>query len=443
MKINIPPHVKTIIGRLEAAGFEAYAVGGCVRDSILGRTPEDWDITTSAKPEQVKALFARTVDTGIRHGTVTVLMGGNGYEVTTYRIDGEYRDGRHPKNVEFTASLKEDLRRRDFTINAMAYNPGEGLIDVFGGMDDLKAGVIRCVGSARERFKEDALRLLRAVRFSAQLGFSIEEETEQAVRAMTSRLEMISRERIRAELDKLLTSPHPEYFRKAWELGITAAIMPEFDVAMETPQRSLYHTMTVGEHILETLKWVRPERVLRWTMLFHDLGKPQMKSEDPDGTIHFYGHAEKSAKIAGQIMKRLKFDNAAIHDVTLLVTFHDFPFGITPKGVRRAMNRLGELFPLLLEVCTADSMGKSRYAQETYLPKVARVRAYYEEIKKAGDCVSLKDLAIHGGDLIAAGFKPGKEIGKRLGECLDAVMEDPGRNNREYLIEFCLKKRRS
>ena len=232
--MEIPADVAQIINTLEQAGFEAFAVGGCVRDTILGRTPGDWDITTSARPAQVKALFRRTVDTGIQHGTVTVLLGKEGYEVTTYRIDGEYRDGRHPEAVAFTASLKEDLARRDFTINAMAYSPKTGIIDVFGGMEDLERRVIRCVGSARERFGEDALRILRAVRFSAQLGFAIDPETEEAIQEMAGRLELISRERIQVELDKLLCSANPGYFRKVYELGITAVVMPEFDRAMPT-----------------------------------------------------------------------------------------------------------------------------------------------------------------------------------------------------------------
>ena len=328
MKIEIPSHVAVIIDTLEKAGFEAYAVGGCVRDTILNRIPGDWDITTSARPEQVKSLFRRTIDTGIRHGTVTVMMGKTGYEVTTYRVDGEYEDGRHPKDVTFTASLTEDLARRDFTINAMAYSPKTGIIDVFHGIDDLKAGIIRSVGEARERFTEDALRILRAVRFSAQLGFAIEEKTAAAIHEMAGRLELISRERIQAELDKLLCSPHPEYFRKAYELGITAVVMPEFDRAMETPQKNRYHELSVGEHTLKTLEHVRADHILRWTMLLHDLGKPEVLSEDAQGNLHFYNHAKYSAQIAERIIRGLKFDNATLEPVTKLVTYHDFPFSI-------------------------------------------------------------------------------------------------------------------
>ena len=250
MVINLPEKVKYIIDRITQAGYEAYAVGGCIRDSVLGREPDDWDITTSARPQQVKELFRRTVDTGIAHGTVTVMLDKEGFEVTTYRIDGEYEDHRHPREVQFTSRLVEDLQRRDFTINAMAYNDISGLVDAFDGLGDIRRGVIRCVGCAEERFEEDALRILRALRFSAQLGYSIEEETEQAIRGLAPSLRAISAERIQTELVKLLTSPHPDYLRQAYDMGVTAVILPELDRCMETPQNHPHHCYTVGEHIL-------------------------------------------------------------------------------------------------------------------------------------------------------------------------------------------------
>ena len=273
MILEIPKNAETILHILEKAGYEAYVVGGCVRDSILGRSPDDWDITTSAKPEQVKALFHRTVDTGLQHGTVTVLMEKEGYEVTTYRVDGEYEDGRHPKEVTFTASLKEDLKRRDFTINAMAYNPSSGLVDLFGGLEDIERKIIRCVGDPLERFTEDALRIMRAVRFSAQLGFAIEEETRKALKVLAPNLKHVSAERIQVELVKLLMSPHPDYLRVAYEAGITAEFLPEFDACMTTSQNTPHHCYTVGEHILHSLCHVRADKVLRITMLLHDIGK--------------------------------------------------------------------------------------------------------------------------------------------------------------------------
>ena len=278
MLIHLPEDVKAILHTLQEAGYEAYAVGGCIRDSLLGRRPDDWDITTSAKPQETKALFGKTIDTGIQHGTVTVMRHGRGYEVTTYRVDGEYEDGRHPKEVTFTASLKEDLRRRDFTVNAMAYNEEDGLVDLFGGRQDLEQKIIRCVGEANERFEEDALRIMRAVRFSAQLGFSIEERTKEAIRGHAERLRQVSAERIQVELTKLVISPNPDFLRIAWETGITAVVLPEFDRLMEQPQNNPHHCWNVGEHTLNSLCQVEADKVLRLTMLLHDMGKPACRS---------------------------------------------------------------------------------------------------------------------------------------------------------------------
>ena len=316
MILEIPKNAETILHILEKAGYEAYVVGGCVRDSILGRSPDDWDITTSAKPEQVKALFHRTVDTGLQHGTVTVLMEKEGYEVTTYRVDGEYEDGRHPKEVTFTASLKEDLKRRDFTINAMAYNPSSGLVDLFGGLEDIERKIIRCVGDPLERFTEDALRIMRAVRFSAQLGFAIEEETRKALKVLAPNLKHVSAERIQVELVKLLMSPHSDYLRVAYEAGITAEFLPEFDACMTTSQNTPHHCYTVGEHILHSLCHVRADKVLRITMLLHDIGKPVVRKTDENGRDHFKMHGIAGEKRAAQILRRLKFDNDTIRKVT-------------------------------------------------------------------------------------------------------------------------------
>lgn len=279
MTINIPQKAEQILHILNEAGYEAYVVGGCVRDSILDRVPGDWDITTSALPEQVKELFHRTVDTGIQHGTVTVMMGKEGFEVTTYRVDGEYHDGRHPDAVTFTRSLEEDLKRRDFTINAMAYHPEHGLVDLFGGMEDINRKIIRCVGDPVERFTEDALRMLRAVRFSAQLGFTVEENTKAALARMSGNLEHVSAERIQTELVKLLVSDHPDYLRTAWETGLTREFLPEFDACMETEQNTPHHCYTVGEHILKSLTEIENDRLLRITMLLHDIAKPVVKRQ--------------------------------------------------------------------------------------------------------------------------------------------------------------------
>ncbi len=437
MRIEIPNNVAKIISILEAEGFEAYAVGGCVRDTILGREPEDWDITTSAKPEEIKALFKRTVDTGIQHGTVTVLLGGGSYEVTTYRVDGEYEDGRHPKQVEFTASLVEDLKRRDFTINAMAYNPKTGLVDEFDGVGDLQRGVIKCVGVPEERFSEDALRMLRAVRFSGQLGFSIEENTFEAIKKLSGNLRLISAERIHTELNKLLVSPHPDYLRIAYETGITAVVMPEFDKMMVTPQKNKYHHLNVGEHTLKMMSVIDASPLLRWTALFHDVGKPEAFTQDPDGTIHFYGHAAIGSKIAYDIMKRLKFDNDTLNKVVKLVEYHELRFEPTSTSVRRRVNKVGEdLFDYLLDVFRADSLAKTDYAIEHDKPVIAMVKGYYEDILRAKQCTSLATLEVKGRDLIAHGMKPGKEIGDALDKCLEWVIEHPEDNDKNKLLSL-------
>ena len=440
MKIQLPATVKAIIDTLQAKGFEAYAVGGCVRDSILGRKPDDWDITTSARPEQVKSIFGRTVDTGIAHGTVTVLFGSGAHEVTTYRVDGEYEDARHPREVTFTASLREDLRRRDFTVNAMAYNEREGLVDLYGGMKDLQQKIIRCVGDPMERFSEDALRILRAVRFSAQLDFRIEQGTWEAVRKLAPTLSKISAERICAELTKLLLSAHPDYLRTAWEAGITGIVLPEFDRMMETPQHNPHHCLNVGEHTLKSLCAVPPERLLRLTMLLHDMGKPQCRTTDRDGIDHFKGHGEVSAALAGQIMRRLRMDNDTIKKVVTLVRYHDWRMEPSQRAVRLAVHRIGRgLFPAFLQVQTADTMAQSPQYREKKLERIREVEEVYREIQEVGQCVELKELAVTGKDLIAIGVPPGPGMGKLLNAALEQVLEDPDKNTREYLLEFCRK----
>lgn len=434
--MNLPVNVKEIITILENAGYEAYAVGGCVRDTLLNKEPDDWDITTSATPEEAKALFPRTIDTGIQHGTITVLMGKETYEVTTYRIDGEYEDSRHPKEVIFTSNLLEDLKRRDFTINAMAYNDRSGIVDAFDGMKDLENKIIRCVGNPRERFTEDALRMMRAVRFSGQLGYEIEPATAEAVKELAPTLSRISAERICTEVVKLMMSDHPDYLKKAYELGMTKVFMPEFDDAMETIQNNPHHCYNVGEHILHSLTNVRKDKVLRLAMLFHDLGKARTRTTDEKGIDHFYGHVEESAKIADDIMKRLRFDNDTRHKVVKLVKYHDLDMALTPKGVRKAIVKLSEeLFPLLLQVQRADIMAQSMYKRDEKEAELAEIERLYARILEEQNCVSLKTLAVTGSDLIAAGMKPGKEIGEVLQKLLEEVLEEPALNTKEVLLE--------
>ena len=435
MKLTIPVNAEKILRVLENQGFEAFIVGGCVRDSILGRRPDDWDITTSARPEQVKALFRRTVDTGLKHGTVTVLMDKESYEVTTYRIDGEYEDGRHPKEVAFTASLEEDLKRRDFTINAMAYHPDRGLVDLFHGMDDIRAEIIRCVGNPLERFGEDALRILRAVRFSAQLGFSIEAETKTGIEELAPNLKLVSAERIQTELVKLLVSPHPDYFLTAYETGITRQFLPEFDACMETEQNTPHHCLSVGLHTLQSLLNIRPDKVLRLTMFLHDIGKPAVKKTDENGRDHFKMHGPAGEKMASAILRRLKFDNDTISKVCRLIRWHDDRPAPDMCSVRRVVNRIGEdIFPLYLEVQRADMLAQSTYKREEKAARLEGVNECYRKILEEGQCVSLKSMAVKGRDLIAAGYAPGPELGEILDRLLEHVLEHPEDNEKDRLL---------
>lgn len=434
-EIVMPKKAASIISRLEQAGYEAYAVGGCVRDSLIGRAPEDWDITTSAAPEQVKALFPRTIDTGIAHGTVTVMLGRDGYEVTTYRIDGSYQDGRHPSSVCFTSELREDLRRRDFTINAMAYHPQRGVIDIFGGMRDLQNGIIRCVGVPQERFGEDALRILRAVRFSAQLGFEIDAATLEAARQLAGTLEKVSQERIQVELNKLLLSPNPDAVRILAETGIARVILPELDRMLQTPQIHPYHMYNVGEHTIAVLRAAPAEKYLRWAALLHDVGKPDTMTVDDGGITHFYGHCEHGAKLARGVLRRLKFDNDTIETVSRLVRWHDYRCPLEKKAIRRAVNRIGEdIFRMELALMRADACGKREEKRGQILTELETVEAIYEQIVQEGECTSLKSLAVNGNDLIVQGIPAGPRLGAILAALLEEVLNDSSRNERGWLL---------
>ena len=389
----LPENVNDIIDELMRHGYEAYAVGGCVRDTLLGRTPGDWDITTSAAPEAVKRIFKRTIDTGIEHGTVTVMLEKCGYEVTTYRIDGEYEDGRHPKSVEFTTKLAEDLKRRDFTINAMAYNDQTGLVDLFDGMGDLERGIIRCVGEAEERFTEDALRMLRAVRFAAQLGFSIESKTMEAIRALASGLSKISRERIQAELTKLLTSSHPELVEKINSLGLMKQILPELAQSYEQADT---------EKMLARLMHTEPDTILRYTVFLSVV-------EDMP---------ERRRERTRRILRELKFDNHTTDFVSRLSEWREVELSTERPVLRRQIVEIGEdLFPYLLK-----------------LQGAGWARKLYDEMKASGDCLAVRELAVNGRDLLEAGITPGKQIGETLLWLLQIVLEKPEYNTRETLL---------
>lgn len=394
--IQVPDAAGKIIKQLNTHGFEAYAVGGCVRDSLLGRVPKDWDITTSAKPEQVKQIFARTVDTGILHGTVTVLMEYEAYEVTTYRIDGEYEDGRHPKSVEFTGNLLEDLKRRDFTINAMAYSDRDGLVDAFGGAMDLSAGIIRCVGNPMDRFHEDALRILRAIRFSAQLGFRIEEETNKAISAIAPNMEKVSKERIAVELTKLLLSDYPEQMKAVFESGIAPYVSEHFSTA----ERGLFE--------LEKLKRLPSSKHVRWS-----------------GFLRFLDQKE-----AAGILKELKLDNDTMDQVRILTCLWKTEIPALKPEIRKVMSRIKtSLFEDLLNF-------QSVFLNGPYLDQLKTVRRYAGEIIHNGDCIHLKDMAVTGRDLIESGIKPGPKMGEILEALFDEVIKNPENNNREYLLNY-------
>lgn len=406
IRLELPEKVRQIIEQIQKHGFEAYAVGGCVRDSLLGRTPDDWDITTSAKPQEVKAIFPRTIDTGIEHGTVTVMMGKEGFEVTTYRIDGAYLDGRHPESVEFSSNLVEDLKRRDFTINAMAYNEQHGLVDVFEGIEDMQRKVIRCVGNPKERFGEDALRMMRAIRFSAQLGFEIEEETCRAVEELAPTLEKVSMERIQVELVKTLLSAHPDYVRYYQETGLFCDVLPQADVILSGKFKN---------STLKLLTHAKNTSVLRYAALFHHAG--------PD--------------TAKEALKRLKLDNYTVNTVSKLLLYTQKSIEENEPAVREATYTYGkEMMPLIfahhhaLLDTTEELVGIGMTAKRRHLETVEQM---YEDIIKRGDCISIKDLDITGNDLMEYGLT-GTQIGKTLKDLLHIVLENPKLNEKETLV---------
>ena len=444
MDFSLPANVKNILDRLQSEGFEAYVVGGCVRDMYLGQIPNDWDITTNALPEQVKALFRRTVDIGIEHGTVKVMIKDEGYEITTYRIDGEYEDSRHPKEVKFTKELSEDLRRRDFTINAMAYSEKTGLVDLFGGVDDLKAGLIRAVGDPEERFGEDALRILRALRFSARFGYEIEETTRAAIRKLAPTLSSISAERIREELEKLICSDHPDRLRDAYELGVTAAFFPEWDEMMECAQNTPHHFTDVGNHTIAALEYAvdnfsdipaADNRILRISLLLHDIAKPDCRTTEPDGRNHFKGHPEAGVKKAEAFLRRLKYDNETTDIVLKLVRYHDErPEPALPDVRRFIVAVKPSNMENMMRVKYADLYAHTRYKWDQKVAQIESLDRLYRKVIADGDALAIKDLAVNGYDLMEKGIPSGPALGKTLGRLLELVLDDPSMNDKEKLL---------
>ena len=438
MKIELPLDVKNIIEILEENGHAAYAVGGCVRDSILGQKPKDWDITTSAKPEEVKSLFKKTIDTGIQHGTVTIMIGHNGYEVTTFRIDGEYLDGRHPEEVCFTDDLREDLRRRDFTINAMAYNDREGLVDIYEGIVDLERHLIRSVGDPRERFSEDALRMMRAVRFAARFDFEIEENTVNAIKELAPTLAKVSAERIREEFVKTIYSKCPERLVDYYELGLSQVFMKEWGECLNTEQNTPHHCYNVGRHIIEVVRGI-PEgnNRLKLAAFFHDIGKPLSKTTDETGRDHFKMHNVLGVEVAGDIMRRLKFDNNTIKYVKTMVQYHDARPGNNERAARRLLRKIGrENADDFITLQVADVLAQSEYMRDEKLSVIRDTEKCFKIVIEREDALSVKDLKIDGRDLISMGVKPGPMLGQILNYLLDEVMKIPSLNDRTVLIEM-------
>jgi tRNA nucleotidyltransferase (CCA-adding enzyme) len=433
---EIPKDSVYILNRLEEHGFEAFVVGGCVRDSIIGRSPQDWDITTSATPAEVKQLFQKTVDTGLKHGTVTVLLHKHSYEITTYRIEGKYINNRKPESVEFTNSIHADLSRRDFTINAMAYNPSSGLIDPFGGIEDIKAKQIKAVGNPTQRFEEDALRMLRAVRFAAQLNYDIEQATFKAIQSCHQLINNISGERIRDELNKTLLA-NPMTFEMLHQTGILKVIMPELDHCFLTLQRNPYHIFNVGIHSLNAARYIEQSSLLRWTMLLHDIGKPYVKTTDKEGIDHFYMHQKVSAEKAESILQRLRFDNSTISKTKKLILEHDRQIGANEKSIRKAVAAIGvDLFEPWLQIKAADISAQNPDKSMDRLAHLDLVKVLFHKILREKQCLTLKDLAVRGKDLMEIGIPQDKKLGEVLQKLLDAVLEQPELNNREQLIEL-------
>lgn len=437
LTIELPDSVRLLLNKLHNAGYEAYVVGGCVRDSLLGLTPNDWDICTSATPDEVKACFAefKSIDTGLKHGTITVLVDDVPYEVTTFRKDGFYSDFRRPNSVTFVSDLKEDLSRRDFTINAMAYSEETGLIDYFGGKDDLTNKYLRCVGDPMKRFDEDALRILRALRFAACYALFIVPGTATAIRESCEKLQHIAAERIRVEMTKLLMGSAALGILNGYS-DVVATVIPELWVCIGFNQNNKWHKYNVYEHIAHAVaNYKGDDPAIKWALLFHDIGKPLCYTADKNGG-HFYGHPAVSARLATEIVNRLRFDNKTADAILELVEHHDIQLAPTYRAARRMLNALGEeRCWQLLQVKRADALAHAPRAQEESLPKVKQMSQILKEVLAAEQCFSLKDLAVTGKDLMELGISQGPMVGQTLHHLLTCVMDDRIPNQKNRLLE--------
>ena len=435
----IPQEVCAVLQTLERAGYEAYAVGGCVRDSLMGKAPHDWDVTTSALPEETMALFDHfAIPTGLQHGTVTVRSGGLSFEVTTFRTDGDYPDHRHPAAVTFTRSLREDLARRDLTVNAMAMDMRGTLHDPFGGQADIRRRVLRCVGQPERRFREDALRILRTLRFSATLGFAIEEDTHQALRAQCGDLRYVAAERVREELTKLLCGT--DVLRVLLEdPQVLGVVLPEILPCVGFDQHNRHHCYDVWGHTAHAVAAAPPDSVLRWAMLLHDLGKPRCFTMDEQGVGHFHGHHRPGAEMAEAICRRLRFDRATAQRICTLVRYHDRPIPLTEKAIRRAMNQLGvEGLRQLCAVKRADNLAQHPDYRSRQR-EIDEGEAIMDALLAKDACFSLKQLAVNGRDMAALGLQ-GPAIGQALQALLEAVMDGETDNDRAALLTLAKEK---
>lgn len=435
MTMDMPKNVDTAINLLQSAGFEAYAVGGCVRDSLLGKTPNDWDITTSAKPEDMKSVFAdfHCIDTGIKHGTVTVVIDGEPLEITTFRLDGEYEDNRHPKSVTFTSNLGADLGRRDFTVNAMAYSKKTGTVDLFGGQNDLKNKIIRCVGDPDRRFNEDALRILRALRFASALDFEIEEKTAQSLLKNRALLGNISEERIAKELLKLVCGKGAKRILTDFA-PVLFEILPELQPMYKNSHDNPHHCYDIYEHTLIAVESIDPEPTLRFAMLLHDCGKPAVKKFDENGVAHFYGHQRISAEISAQILARLKVSNKFRDEILFLVSNHDrWELYENTEKMPRYLSKFGLDGVLkLLKVMRADVLAQSpeyRYR----LDQIADAEEIAKNLAAQKPCLSLRELKINGRTLMDIGIPQGRKLGAVLAQLLDEVIDGVTKNTQEAL----------
>lgn len=441
MKIILPMGIEYVLSTLKNNGYEGYIVGGCVRDFLMGQTPHDYDVTTNATPEQVKACFKqnKVIETGLKHGTVTVLVDGENIEITTYRIDGDYKDNRHPDNVFFSTKIEDDVKRRDFTVNSIAYNPEKGFVDLFDGRGDIEAGIITCVGNADERFNEDGLRILRALRFASVLGFDISKETSDSIHRNKSLINNVSAERILEEFKKLICGKKAHMIFEEY-VDVIGVFIPEILEMVGFEQNNPYHCYDVFKHTVAAVKNAPDNVIIRLAAFFHDVGKPRTYFADENGIGHFYSHAKVSEKIANDVLIRLKSDNFTREKVCMLVRYHDRQIEENAKSVKRLLAKLSfEDVRLLLTLKRCDTLAQTPEIHNKRCAYLDRIGSLVDEIENEGACLSLRTLNINGNDLIALGIDEGKLIGEILNSALKSVIDEKIPNNKNELLKFVEK----